>query len=79
MAASYAQQTMSSFTAKRSDCSSARTAAYSVILFVLGIAAAMSIIISSVISVRVFSVVLLSVIIIVLVILTKPQFDNPRG
>ena len=81
MAASFAQQNMNSFTAACSESSSARNAAaYSFILFVLGIAAAMSIIISSVISVRVIFAVLLAVIILlVLVIITKAQLNDPRG
>ncbi len=82
MTASYAQQNMNSFTAQCSESSSARkSAAYSFITVVMGIAAAMSfIIISSVVSVRVFSVVLLAIIIIaLLVILTKPKQNSPRG
>ena len=81
MTASFAQQNMASFTAVCSESSSARkTAACSFILFVLGIAAAMSFIISSVISLRVvFSVLLAVIVLLVLVIITKPQLNAPRG
>ena len=77
MAATFAQQNMNSFTAASSESSFARkAAAFSFILFVMGIAAAVSIIIFSAVSVRIISAVSFAVIILlVLVILIKIQPD----
>ena len=81
MTACFAQQNTGSFTAMRGGRSSARNAAaYSVILFVMGIAAAVSFIISSVVSApAVFAVLLGIIILLVLVIILRAQFDIPRG